>query len=103
MLNLKRFWHKIKGNLGHYKEIKITVIGIEEGEDSQLEGPETVFNKNHRRKFPHPKEMTMNVQENYRIPNGLDQKSKPSCHIIIKALNVQNKERILKAAMGKGQ
>jgi hypothetical protein len=38
------------------------------------------------------KEMAINMQEAYRTPNRLDQKRKSSHHIIIKALNIQNKE-----------
>ena len=49
------------------------------------------------------KEMAIKVQEAYRTPNKWDQKRKSSHHIIIKALNTQSKERILKAARGKGQ
>jgi len=47
--------------------------------------------------------MDTKVQEAYRIQNKWDQKRKSSCHIIIKILNAQNEERILKAARGKGQ
>ena len=47
--------------------------------------------------------MLINVEEAYRTPSRLNQKRKSFCHIIIKTLNVQNKERILKAARGKGQ
>jgi hypothetical protein len=48
--------------------------------------------------FPNlKKEMNINVQETYRTSNRLDQKRKSSCHIIIRTLNVQNKERTLKA------
>jgi hypothetical protein len=47
--------------------------------------------------------MPINTQETYSTPNRLDQKRKSSCHIIIKTLNVQNEERILKAARDKGQ
>ena len=42
--------------------------------------------------------MLKNLQDSYRTPNRLDQKRKSSCHIIIKTLNIQNKERVLKAA-----
>ena len=51
----------------------------------------------------------MKTQEAYRTPNRLDQKKKKSpCHIIIKTLNIQNKERIflrknIKNCKGKGQ
>ena len=47
--------------------------------------------------------MAIKVQEAYRTPNKWDQKRKSSHHIIIKTLNAQNKERILKAAREKGQ
>jgi hypothetical protein len=48
------------------------------------------------------KEMSMNIQEACRTPNSLDQKNNnknknPCHHILIKAPNEQNKERILKA------
>ena len=46
--------------------------------------------------------MPINTQETYRTPNRVNQKRKPYCHII-KTLNVQNKERMLKAAREKGQ
>jgi hypothetical protein len=45
----------------------------------------------------------MNIQEDYRTPNRLDQKGNSICHIIIKTLKQQNKERILKSVRGKGQ
>jgi hypothetical protein len=45
----------------------------------------------------------MDTQEAYRTPNGLDQKRKFFCHIIIKTSNGQNKERILKVVREKGQ
>ena len=47
--------------------------------------------------------MVKNVQEAYRTPNILDQKRKSSRHIMIKTLNAQNKERILKAIREKVQ
>jgi hypothetical protein len=54
--------------------------------------------------FPNlKKEMPIKVQETYRTSNRLDQKRKPSHHIIIKKLSVQSKERISKAAREKGQ
>jgi hypothetical protein len=39
----------------------------------------------------------MNIQEAYRIPNGVDQKRNSSRHIIIKTPNALNKDRILKS------
>ena len=47
--------------------------------------------------------MPMNIQKAYRTPNRLDQKGNSSCHIIVKTLNAENKERILKAVREKGQ
>ena len=46
--------------------------------------------------------MPMKIQEVYRTPNRLDPNKKFSHHIIIKTLNIQNKERILRAAKEKG-
>jgi len=47
--------------------------------------------------------MTINVQEGYRTPNRLDQNRKSTHHVIIKTLNAQNKDRILKAIRKKGR
>jgi hypothetical protein len=41
------------------------------------------------------------AQEAFRTPNRWDQKRNMSKHIIIKILNILNKERILKAAQKK--
>jgi hypothetical protein len=34
------------------KRSNLRIIGIEEGEESQMKGPENIANKNHRRKLP---------------------------------------------------
>ena len=82
----------------------LRIIGIEENKDSQIKGPENVFSKIMEENFPNlKKEMDIKVQEVYRTPNKWDQKRKFSHHIIIKILNAQSKERMLKAARGKGQ
>jgi hypothetical protein len=47
--------------------------------------------------------MPMNIQEVYRTPIRLDQKTNSSCHIIIKTPNALNKEKILKAIREKFQ
>ena len=63
-----------------------------------------ILNKIIEENFPNlKKEMPINVQEAYRTPKKWDQKRKSSWHIIIKTQNLQNKERILKAARAKGQ
>lgn len=74
-----------------------------ENKDSELKGPENIFNKIIEENSPNlKKEMDIKVQEAYRTSNKQDQKRKSSCHITIKTLNPQNKERILKAAREKG-
>lgn len=47
------------------------------------------------------KEMSVTIQEVYSTPNRI--KKNCPCHIIVKLLNVQNKERILAAAREKDQ
>ena len=82
----------------------LRIIGIEENKDSQLKGPVNIFNKIIEENFPNlKKEMHINIQEDYRTPQRLDQKGNSSCHIIVKTTNAQNKERILKAVREKGQ
>jgi hypothetical protein len=71
----------------------LRIIGIEENEDSQIKGPENIFNKIREENFTNlEKEMPMNIQEAYRTPNRLYQKGDSSHHIIIKTPNKLNKE-----------
>jgi hypothetical protein len=66
----------------------LSIIGIEESEDSQIKGHKIFFNKIIEEKFPNlKKEMAINVQEAHRTPNKLVQKRKSTLHIIIKTLN----------------
>ena len=52
------------------KRPSLKLSGIEEGEESQLKGPENIFNKIIEENFPNLKEeMVINVQEAYRTPN----------------------------------
>jgi len=91
------------GNPGHNEKIK-PIIGIEESEDSQLKGSVNIFNKIIEENFSNlKKEMPINIQEAYRIPNTLDQKRNSSHHMIVKTPNTQKKEVILKAVRDKGQ
>lgn len=85
------------------KRQNLRIIGIEEKEDSLLQGPENVFNKIIEENFPKLKERPIRIQEAHRTPNKLDQKRKSSRHIIIKTVSIQDKEKILKAAREKGQ
>jgi hypothetical protein len=86
------------------KRPNLRIIRIEENEDTQVKGPENVFNKIIEENFlTLKKEMDIKVQEAYRIPNKWEQKRKSSPHIIIKTLSAQSKERVLNATRGKGQ
>jgi hypothetical protein len=73
------------------KRPKLKLMEIEEGEDSWIKRPKNFFIKIIEEKFT---KMNITIQEAYLIANRLDQKWKSSCHIIIKTLNVQNKESI---------
>ena len=84
------------------KRLILRITEIEE--DSQLQGPENIFNKIIEENFPNlKKEMPINIQEVYKTPTRLDQKRKSCCNIIIKTQNMQNKERILKVSRGKAK
>ena len=62
----------------------LRIIGIEESGDSQLKGPENIFNKIIEENFPNlRKEMPMSIQEVHRTPNRLYQKRNFSSHIIL--------------------
>jgi hypothetical protein len=81
----------------------LRITETEESKDSQLKGPENIFNKIIEENFSNlKKDMAIEVQEAYRTPNTLNQKNSSHC-IIIKTLNVQNRERILKAVRENGQ
>jgi hypothetical protein len=86
------------------KRPNLRIIRIEKNENSRLKGPENVFNKIIGENFPNlKKEMDIKVEEAYSTPNKWDQGRKSSHHIIIKTLNEQSKERILKTAREKDQ
>ena len=53
----------------------LQIIGVDEKEDFELKGPESIFNKIIEENFPNlKKKMPMNIQEAYRTPNRLGQK-----------------------------
>ena len=82
----------------------LQIIGVDENEDFQIKGPANFFNKIIEENFPNlKKDMPTNIQEAYRTPNTLDQKRNYSKHIIMKATNALNKDRILKAVREKDQ
>jgi predicted RNase H-like nuclease (RuvC/YqgF family) len=57
----------------------LQIIGVDDNEDFQLNGPENIFHKIIEENFPYlKKEMPMNIQEAYRTPNTLDKKRNSS-------------------------
>jgi hypothetical protein len=86
------------------KRQNITILDIEETEDSQMKWPVNIFNKIIDENVPNlRKDMLMNIQGAYRTPYRLDQKRNCSHHIIIKTPSAQNKEIILIAVREKGE
>jgi len=82
----------------------LRIIGRKENEDSKLKEPEKVFSKITEENFPKvKKETAIQVQGVYRTPKKWDQKRKASHPILVKTLNTEKKERILKASREKGQ
>jgi hypothetical protein len=85
------------------KRFKNRRIRIKE-EESQLMAQNIILKKTIKENFPNlKKEILINMEEAYRTPNRLDQERKPAWLIIIKTQNLQNKNRILKAAVEKCQ
>ncbi|KAL6030409.1 hypothetical protein STEG23_017097 [Scotinomys teguina] len=94
--NVQEIWDSMKSP-------NLRIIGIEEGE-YQLKDMENIFNNIIKENCPNlKKEPPIKIQEAYRTPNRLEPQKKSSHHIIIKTLNIQNNERILRAAKEKGQ
>ena len=93
MQNAKSLYPEHPGNPGHNEKTKRKdYIGIDESEDLQLKGPANIFNKIMKENFPNLKrEMPVNIQEAYRIPNRLNQNRNSSHYIIVKTQNAQNK------------
>jgi hypothetical protein len=81
----------------------LRIVGIEESENSQLNDPVNIFNKNIEIFHNLKKKMPINIQEAYKIPNILNQKRNSSHHIVLKIPNTQNNENVLKALKEKGQ
>jgi hypothetical protein len=70
---------------GTMRSPKLRIIGIEVSKYFQLKGSVNIFNKIIEENFPNlKKEMPMNIQEAYRTPNRLEQKTNSSYYIIIK-------------------
>ena len=74
--------HEIQNTI---RRPNLTIIDVDENEDFQLKGPVNIFNKIIEENFPNlKKEIPMNIQEGYRIPNRLDHKRNSSQHKIIR-------------------
>lgn len=73
------------------KRPNLQKIGIEKEEETKDNGIQNVFNKITEENFYYIKEMPGKIQEAYGNPNRLKQKRKSIQHIIIKTLNVKNK------------
>jgi hypothetical protein len=114
MLLLKKLIHQSKKvnskvsdtkqpeNLGYYEKTKTKSNRIEEREDYQFKGKKILSTKSKKKISPTKERDACKHTRSSRTPNSLDKKKLPQ-HIIIKTLNGQSKERILKAAKGKGQ
>ena len=69
----------IKETWGTMKRSNLRIIGIKEGEDSQIKNPENIVNKITEENFPSLKKaMPIKVQEAYKTPNRLNQKKVPT-------------------------
>jgi hypothetical protein len=54
----------------------LSIMGLEEDENSSSKGPGNIFQKILEENFPNlKKEMVINIQEAYRTPNRLDHKT----------------------------
>ena len=82
-LNFQEIWDSTKRH-------NLRILGIKEGEDSQLKGPENIFNKITGEKFPNLKEMAIKVYEAYKTLERLDQKGKSPYHIKIKTKTIKS-------------
>jgi hypothetical protein len=77
-------------------------MGIKEGEEVQAKGMHNIFNKITKENFRNlEKSIPIDMQEDSRTPNRLDQSRSTPRHIIIKTTNTETRERILKAVREK--
>ena len=94
--NIQRVWDTMK-------RPNLRIIGMEVGEVVQLKSTGNIFNKIIEENFSQPKESYAYGQKKL-TEHQIDWiKKKFPCHIIIKTLNIQNKEIILRASKEKGK
>jgi hypothetical protein len=85
------------------KRPNLRIMGIEE-EEVQAKGIHNISNKIITENFPNlEKAMPIQVQEDSRTPNRLDQNRTTPRHIIIKTTSTEYRERILRAVREKKQ
>ena len=84
------------------KRPNLRIIGIEEGTEIQTKERNNLFDEIISENFPNLKnEMENQIQEAYRTPGAENYNRSTQRHIITKMPNIQNKDRILKAAREK--
>ena len=84
------------------KRTNLRIIGIEGGTEIQSKEMNNLSNEIISENFPNLKnEMENRIQEAYRTPNAHNHNRSTPRHIIMKMHNIQNKDRILKAAREK--
>ena len=86
------------------KRNNIRLIGIPEGEEEEpgIENVMKTFEKVMMENFPNlRREKVTQIQETQRVPSKRNPKRPTARHIIMKMANLQDKERILKAAREK--
>jgi hypothetical protein len=85
-----------KRSLGHHQKNNTPQIMDIKEEKIQTNSINNLYNNIIAENFPKlEKGRDIQVQEAYRTPNYQDQKRNTPRHIIIKILNIQNKDRIL--------
>jgi hypothetical protein len=86
------------------KKPNLRNMDIEEVEEVQAKEIHNIFNNIITQNFPNlKKDLPIQVQEDSRTPNGLDQNRTSPEHIIIKTRSTENTERILKSVREKKQ
>jgi chromosome segregation ATPase len=101
---LKTYERNMQELTDSIKRPNLRITGIEEREEVQAKGISNIFNKIIAENFKNlEKTIPINIQEASRTPNRLDQNRTAPQHIIIKTMNTENRERILKAVREKKQ
>lgn len=86
------------------KRTNLKVIGIEEGKTTLDNGTEKIFSKIIEEKYPNQLRRSLSRYNKHKEnKTRVGQKRKYPQHIIVKTLNVQNKEKMLRAARSKDQ